>query len=375
MTDYDVIIIGGGIAGASAAYEVSRGKRVLLLEREAQPGYHATGRAAAVFIDAYENEEVQALTAASRPFMEHPPADFCAGPLLSDRELFVVGTAAQAEIVEQTYQIGAHLWPHLTLVDAAAVEARVPLLRPGVIAKAFHDPDTKDIDVDALLHGFLRGATRHGAEIVTGAEVTALDRRDGRWVVRTPAAEYRAEVIVNAAGAWAGVLAAMAGAAPRGVTPLRRSMYVVPAPAGVTVEHWPLVADIGSGWYFKPESGHIMASPSEEDPVEPCDARPDELVIAEGVDRLQQVLDLEVRRIEQQWAGLRTFAADRRPVVGYAPDAEGFFWLAGQGGFGLQTAPAMARLAAALIDRAPVPADMADRGLTQAAVDPARLGG
>lgn len=373
MPQWDVIIVGAGIAGASVAYELAPGRRVLVLERESQPGYHATGRSGAVFIDAYGNEVVQALTAAGKPFMLEPPPGFCAGPLLTPREVFVVGTAEQAEIIEGLAEMVSAIAPAARLVDGAAVEARVPLLRRGAVARALHDPETKDIDVAALLQGFLRGAKERGASVQLGAEVLGLERRGSQWHVRTRAGEEAAPVLVNAAGAWADALATLAGVTQRGLTPLRRSLFALDPPAGVDVRAWPLVADVGETWYFKPESGRILASPSEEDPVAPCDARPDDLVLAKAVDRLQGVLELEVRRLAHKWAGLRTFAPDRSPVVGYDPDAQGFFWLAGQGGFGLQTAPAVARLAAALIAGAGVPPELAACGVEAAAVAPERL--
>ena len=373
MSDWDVIIIGAGIAGASAAYEIAANRRVLLLDKESQPGYHATGRSGAVFIEPYGNEVVQALTAAGKDFFFNPPAGFSDSPLLSDRELFVVGTAEQADIIEGAFEMVRHVSPDIRLVDGAALETRVPNLRKGVVAKALHDPGVKDMDVDALLQGFLRGAKQRGAEIATGAEVVGLTPRNGGWRVETSAGTHEAETLVNAAGAWVEEIAALAGAPRRGLTPMRRSLFVVDGPPGVALRDWPLVADIGEQWYFKPESGRVLASPSEEDAMAPCDARPDDVDIAVGVDRLQRVLDLEVRHIVQKWAGLRTFAADRSPVVGFDPEVAGFFWLAGQGGFGIQTAPAMGRLAAALLAGEDVPADMRDRGLTKADVSPARL--
>ena len=370
MTDTDVIIIGAGIAGASAAYELARDSRVVVLEKEAQAGYHATGRSGAVFIEPYGNEVVQALTAASKAFMCRPPDGFCDAPLLTDRELFITGTADQADIVSGMAEMVRPLFPQLALVDGAELEARVPLMRKGIVTKALHDPSCKDIDADGLLQGFLRGAKACGAKVVLNTEVTALRRTDGRWRADTAAGEYVAPIVINAAGAWVERIAGLARVRPRGITPMRRSMYVLPPFADTPVRDWPLVGDVGETWYFKPESGRLMASPSEEDPMEPCDARPDQLVIAAGVERLQGVLDLEVRRIEQQWAGLRTFAADRSPVVGYDPGAEGFFWLGGQGGFGLQTAPAVARLVAALVAGRDVPADIA---VAYDTVAPARL--
>ncbi len=373
MEEWDAIIIGAGIAGASAAFELAGARRVVVLEREAQAGVHATGRSAAVFIEPYGNEVVQALTAASKAFFYGPPRGFCDVPLLRDRELYLVANAEQEEPLREGFATLSKGFPQLRLVEGSELEARVPLLRRGRIAAALHDPGTKEIDVDALLQGFLRGATGRGAALRTRSEVTSLLRRKDAWELETPIGAHRAPVLVNAAGAWVERIAALAGARRLGLTPLQRSMFVVDPGRDSDVRGWPLVGDLAEQWYFKPESGRLLGSPSEEDAVEPCDATPDDLTIATGVDRLEQVLDLTVRHIESKWAGLRTFAADRSPVVGFDPDAEGFFWLAGQGGFGIQTAPAMARLSAALIGGGEIPEDLRQRGVTAETVGPRRL--
>ena len=371
--EWDVIIIGAGIAGASAAHEISRTRRVLLLEMEWQPGYHSTGRSGAVFIDPYGNEIVQALSAASREFMRRPPGAFCEGSILSDRGLYLVATSEQEEQVEGAFELLRPSFPALRLVEGIEVEARVPILRPGVVSKALHDPDVKDLDVAALLQGFLRGARERGTTILSDTQAVGLERSGGRWHVDTRTGVQLAPVVVNAAGGWVEEVAALAGARGLGITPTRRSLFVVAPPAGVSLRGWPLVADVGEQYYFKTESNRLLVSPSEEDPVPPCDVQPEDVDIARGVDRLERVLDIEVRHIERKWAGLRTFAPDRSPVVGFDPEIEGFFWLAGQGGFGIQTAPATARLAAALVDGRGIPEDLRQRGITDEAISPSRL--
>jgi D-arginine dehydrogenase len=373
MEEWDAIIIGGGIAGASAAFELAGARRVVVLEQEAQAGVHATGRSAAVFIEPYGNEVVQALTAASKAFFYGPPRGFCDVPLLRDRELYIVATAEQEELLRAAFATLSKRFPQLRLVKGTELEARIPSLRRGRITAALHDPGTKEIDVDALLQGYLRGASGRGAQLRTRSEVTAIQRRQEAWEVETSTGAHRAPVLVNAAGAWVERIAALAGARGLGLTPLQRSMFVVDPGHDSGVREWPLVGDLAEQWYFKPESGRLLGSPSEEDVVEPCDAAPDDLTIATGVDRLEQVLDLEVRHIESKWAGLRTFAADRSPVVGFDPEAEGFFWLAGQGGFGIQTAPAMGRLTAALIGGGDVPEDLQRLGITAEILGPGRL--
>ncbi len=373
MEEWDAIIVGAGIAGASAAFELAGARRVVILEQEAQAGTHATGRSAAVFIEPYGNEVVQALTAASKPFFYQPPPGFCEVPLLRNRELYLTATAEQEEPLRAGFAMLSKRFPQLRLVEGPELEARVSLLRRGRIAAALHDAGTRDIDVDALLQGYLRGASGRGAELRTRSEVTAIQRRREAWEVETPGGTHRAPVLVNAAGAWVERIAALAGVRGLGLTPLQRSMFVVDPGPGSGVREWPLVADLTEQWYFKPESGRLLGSPSEEDAVAPGDAVPDDLTIATGVDRLEQVLDLHVRHIESKWAGLRTFAADRSPVVGFDPEARGFFWLAGQGGFGIQTAPAMGRLAAALIAAEDVPEDLQRLGVTAEIVGPERL--
>jgi D-arginine dehydrogenase len=372
-SQWEVIIIGAGIAGASAAYEISRSKRVLLLEMERQPGFHSTGRSGAVFVEPYGNEIVRALTAASKEFMFAPPPGFCEGPIVSDRGLYVVAAEeGEEELIAGAFEHLHGTFPALRLVDGLEVEAHVPIMRKGVISKALHDPGVKDLDVAALLQGFLRGAKKRGAVLRNEARVLGLERRSKCWHVETPAGAHVAPTVVNAAGGWVEEIAALAGVPRLGITPTRRSMFLVAPPAGVVARGWPLVADVGERYYFKPESGRILVSPSEEDPVEPCDVQPEDLDIALGVDRIERVLDIEVRHIERKWAGLRTFAPDRSPVVGFDREEEGFFWLAGQGGFGIQTAPAMGRLAAALVDGMDVPDGLQKRGVANEAISPAR---
>ena len=366
MRKFDVVIVGAGIAGASAAYELARTRRVLVLEQESQPGYHSTGRSAALFIDSYGNETVQALTAASKAFFFSPPGGFAEVPLVTAREAYLVAARDQAALLDARVDEFARTGMRPPVESHHEIEARVPQLRRGLIHAAVHDPGTQDINVDALLQGFLRGASRRGAELLTSAGITAAHRKRSQWIVESTAGEFEAPVLVNAAGAWAERIAALSGVTAISLQPLRRSMLVLDSRDTGTItdiRQWPLVADVGEQWYFKPESGQLLWSPSEEDESDACDAVPDDMVIAQAVDRLERVLDLQVRHTPRSWAGLRTFATDRSPVVGYDPGVGGFFWLAGQGGFGIQTAPAMSRIAAALIDDADLPEDVRRLGL------------
>lgn len=339
----DIIVIGGGIAGISAAAEIAAGAQVIVLETEAQIGYHATGRSAAIFIRNYGNAVLRALNEAAYPVFLNPDK-IADGTLLSPRGL--LQTADPGEMPElEAYIAGSSGIDRLGAAEACAL---VPILRPEKIAEAIYEPDAQAIDVDLLLQGYARLLKSRGGEVMTGAQVTGL-RHDGAWQVMTSQGEFTAPVVVNAAGAWADQIAQMAGLPALGLTPMRRSAAIIPAPDGHDVEHWPLFGSVSETWYAKPEAGKLMVSPADEDPVEAQDAWADDMVLAEGLHRYEQAVNVPVTRVEHSWAGLRTFAPDRTPVVGRDSRNSGFFWLAGQGGYGVQTAPAMARLAAALL--------------------------
>ncbi len=345
----DILVIGGGIAGIGAAARLAPDARVIVLEAEDAIGRHATGRSAALFIRNYGNATLRALNAVAAEAFAAPDDGFD-GPLLSARGVLFLADEASLDRAE-AYAAGAAGLARLTGAEAAAL---FPILRPERIALALHEPDAQDIDVDRLLQGFARLLRRHGGRIVPGARAEALRREGGVWRVETPAGAFAAPVVVNAAGAWADAVAARAGVATIGLRPLRRSAAILPAPGGADVSRWPLAGDVAETWYAKPTGGKLMVSPADEDPVAPHDAWPDDMVLAEGLHRYEQAVTVAVTRVERSWAGLRTFAPDRTPVVGFAPGAEGFLWLAGQGGYGVQTAPALSRLAADLcLGRAP----------------------
>ncbi len=370
MDTFDVVVIGAGIAGAAAAYEMAADRSVLLLEQEAHPGHHTTGRSAALFSETYGNAAIRALTAGSRRFYMQPPAGF-ATPLLSPRGVVMVARPDQAARLQAWVE---SVGPAASAMTAAEVLARVPVLRRDYVGAGALEPGAMDIDVHALHDGYLRGAKARGAAIVTNARLDGLTRSEAGWTVRGGADTWAAEAVVNAAGAWADQVAALAGAAPCGLQPMRRTALTVDLPDGVDAAGWPVVIDADEGFYFKPEGGRLLLSPADETPMPPCDVQPDELDIAICVDRVQRAADLPVRRVVRAWAGLRSFVADRTPVVGLDPGVPGFFWLAGQGGYGIQTAPAMGRLAAALLARRGVPADLADWGVDAAALAPGRPG-
>ncbi len=370
----DIVIIGGGIAGAGAAYALSPRCRVILLERENQPGYHTTGRSAALFSETYGNAPIRALTVASRDFLMQPPPGFCDGPLLTPRGVLQVGTADKAARLDAAYEEMRSLVPSIQRLDAAAVLRQVPALRPEmVVAGALAEPEAMDMDVNAIHRGFLRGATAAGAQIVTDAGVRGLSRDGAAWRMETTQGEFRADVVINAAGAWCDVISSMAGLQPIGLKPKRRTVLTADPPAGLDCARWPMVIDADEMIYFKPDAGRFLISPADETPSEPTDAQPDEMDIAIAVDRFEALTSLNVRRIAAKWAGLRSFVADKTIVAGFDAAAPGFFWLAGQGGYGIQTAAAMSRVAGALALGDALPSDIRDLGVAEAELSPSRL--
>ncbi|MBM6593626.1 NAD(P)/FAD-dependent oxidoreductase [Microvirga pudoricolor] len=373
MQRFDCIVVGSGIAGASAAYEIAGDRRVLLVEREMQPGYHATGRSAALFAETYGSAPVRALTAASKAFLTAPPGGFAATPLMTPRPILLIGRDDQRDRLQAAYAENAPFGTVERLTGAQA-RALVPVLDPGVITGGVLEPRAQDIDVDAVHRGYLRGFGRRGGKLALGAEVLALRHRGDLWTVATSAGPFQAPIVVNAAGAWADAVARLAGIRPIGLVPKRRSAFIFSGDTGAGTEGWPAVIDIDETFYFKPEAGLLLGSPANEDPVAAQDVQPEELDIALAVDRIEAATTLKVARIGRRWAGLRSFVADRIPVNGFDGRAPGFYWLAGQGGYGIQTAPAMARLCAALVRGEPVPDDLARHGIEPAALSPARLG-
>jgi D-arginine dehydrogenase len=367
----DVLIIGGGIAGASAAAELARTHRVLVLEGEDAPGYHSTGRSAAVFSESYGNRAVRALTRASRRFFHHPPADFSAYALLKRRSWLHVASVSQASALER-FLATEDVAPRVSRVGPEEALALSPLLLPETAAAGgVYEKDAADIDVDALHQGYLRLLRQRGGTIITGAQVTALARSGGQWLVQSTAGAFQARVVINAAGAWADRVAMLAGIAPMRIQACRRTAVLVELAARDISASWPLTVDIEEAYYFKPDAGLLFISPADETPVEPCDVQPEELDVAIAIDRLEKATGLTVARVRRKWAGLRSFAPDRAPVIGFDEAAPGFFWLAGQGGYGIQTAPAAAALAAALVRVEPRPPELA--GFDPAVVSPARF--
>ncbi len=370
----DVVVIGAGMAGAGAAAHLAAGRRVVLLERERQPGYHSTGRSAALFTETYGNRAIRILTGAGRAFYEAAVADgFTEHPVLTPRGALMVGMPGQEAQLEAAWKDLSSLDPRVQRLDASEACAMVPALRPDQVRGAVLEPDAMDIDVNELHQGYLRRLRGRGGRLVIDAEVIDLARQGGAWTVRSSAGEFAAPVVVNAAGAWADALAGLARLPPIGVVPKRRTALTIAAPAGLDTSGWPMTLDVAETFYFKPDAGRLLVSPADETPMAPCDVQPDELDVAIAIDRLMRATTIEVARVERKWAGLRSFVADKTTVCGFDPMAEGFLWLAGQGGYGIQTAEAMARCAVSLIDHGSLPDDIATRGLAAAALSPARF--
>jgi len=368
----DVIILGAGIAGASAAYELAPTHRVLLLEREAQPGLHATGRSAAIFSEIYGNAVIRGLSRATRDFLFSPPQGFADAPLVTPRGTLFIAPPEQVAAL-RAMRDDPDVAAGTEVVGPDDAVRRVPILRREKVAQALYAPGDTDIDVNALHQGFLRGFKARGGTLICDTHIEALDRKGNTWRAVAGDTAYEAPVLVNAAGAWADTVARLAGAKPLGIMPKRRTVALLDAPADHDIRNWPLTIDADETFYFKPDAGRLLLTPADETPSPPCDAQPEELDIALAVDRFESMTTVGVRRVAHKWAGLRSFAPDRTPVVGFDHDAGGFFWLAGQGGYGMQTSSAMARTAAALIRGDAIPADIAREGVTAAALSPARL--
>jgi D-arginine dehydrogenase len=366
----DVIVVGAGIAGASVAWFLAPHARVVVLERESFAGFHTTGRSAAHFSESYGSPQVRALSRATRPFLERPPSGFAGHPILHPRSALVIGSADQADRVREEFEAVRHFTPALTLLSGSAVMDLVPVLRPEAARIAFFEPDSADIDVNELHQGFLCGAKANGVALHVDTEVRSIRREAGEWVVNET---WQAPIVVNAAGAWADVLAAMAGVAPIGLGPRRRSAFTFTAPEGIDSAAWPFVVDIDETFYFKPDAGLLLGSAANADPTHPHDVQPEEFDIALGIHRIEEATTMTIRRPARTWAGLRSFVPDGDLVGGFAPGAQGFFWLAAQGGYGIQTSAAMAEACASMILGRPMPWHLLDQGITADLLGPARL--
>ncbi len=370
--NFDVLVIGAGMAGTSVAAHLAQKCRVGIVEMEDHPGFHSTGRSAALFSEIYGNDVIRALSRASRAFFVHPFDGFTEVPLLHKRGALYVARedqmpsltrlASQPDVAAETVKVSAREAMQLC-----------PILRDDYVEAALFEPGAMDIDVDALHQGYIRMLRAAGAELILGQGIDRMERLSGLWHCHTREGVLTAPLVVNAAGAWADAVGAMAGAEAIGLVPTRRTAVLVPQPVGQDLDASPIVIDVDEQFYFKPDAGTLLLSPCDEDRVEPCDVHPEDLSVAIAVDRVQAATKLDVRRLISRWAGLRNFVADRTPVVGLDSTIEGFFWLAGQGGYGIQTAPALSALAASLVLNDGGEAHFVDTAVIHS-ISPARAG-
>lgn len=368
----DVVVIGAGIAGASVAAALASNMRVTLLEMEQQPGYHTTGRSAAVYAPSYGPVAVRTLTRASRAFYDAPPTGFALQPLLTPRQILMIAREDQGDALEALIA-EASAETSVERLDSRGLLDHQPLLRDDYAVAGMLDKGGQDIDVAGLHQGYLRQFKARGGTLLTKTEVGGLSRQGDVWTIRTEQGTLSAPIIVNAAGAWADQIGRLAGAERIGLVPKRRTAMVVAEPAGFTRRDAPITIDVEEQFYLKPDAGRLLISPADETPTDPCDVQPDEMDVAICADRIMTAFAIDIKRIENKWAGLRSFVADKEPVIGYSNSAPGFFWMAGQGGYGIQSAPAAAELAAALVQGLPVPEHIAAEGIDLTRVSPERM--
>lgn len=369
VEQFDICIIGGGLAGLSAAAGLASERKVVLVEREIHWAYHATGRSAALFAESYGNAAVRALTRASRDFYFGSDGS---RPFTQPRRVLFVAAATQQGGLNALDAMLSAMPASVVPLDPDAALRLCPALRPDIVSGALLDRDARDIDVAAVVDHYARQFRSRGGRQCRAAEVVGLERAGGAWHIRAGDIQIRAAIVINAAGAWADEVARAAGVAAAGLEPRRRTAVRVSA-GPWAVAQWPCVIDALEQWYFRPDAGALLLSPADETPSAPCDAQPDDYDIALAIERVEAVTRLVVDRPLSAWAGLRTFAADRTPIVGFDPDVPGFYWMAGQGGYGIQMAPALAQLVVAQTSGHQPPAQLAAAGVDAAALSPARL--
>jgi D-arginine dehydrogenase len=367
------MVVGAGLLGASAAFHSSKHHTTVLVEQESSPGYHSSGRSAAVLLPPYGGPLARALTAASREFFANPPAGFCDSALLTPRGALFIAAAGKLDLLERWRRAPDTSVDTAKALTPAQAAERVPILRTERIAGAVLLPNVADLDAAALLQGYLKSFRANGGGLFVNAEVTSISRTAGVWEIATHAGVKRAKTLVNAAGAWADSIAELAGVAPKGLTPTRRTMAVINVPDAMDVRSWPLVVDAAETFYFKPDAGRLVLSPADRTEVPPQDILPDELDVAVAIDRFEAATTLQVRRIEHQWAGLRTFTSDDDPIIGFDADVPDFLWVAGFGGFGVQACEGAGLCCEALLGHKPLPARLIELGLDLERLSPRRL--
>ena len=370
-TNCDFLVIGAGVSGAAAAWELAALGSTILLDMEDQPGHHSSGRSAALYTPNYGPAVVREICRAAGAFFEAPPPGFADHPLLSPRGALTLSVDDPENLMDALLKDAPpeHPIEEISLERAAEL---CPLIRPEVFRRAIFEPGVTDMDAASIHQGYLKGFKARGGRIALSAGVTALERSGGAWTAVTKAGQFRAPIVVNAAGAWADRVGAMAGLSPIGLQPCLRTVILLDVPPAFCGPSQPVGEVVETWHYFKPEAGRILASPGDETPVEPMDAYPDDMVIAELADYLERHTLIKVERILRSWAGLRSFVADHCPVVGFDPGTEGFFWLAGQGGYGIMMSPVLGRATAALVSSGELPDDLKERGITPADLSPAR---
>jgi D-arginine dehydrogenase len=372
MSNFDAIVIGGGIAGASIGYELSSDRSVCLLEMESALAFHTTGRSAATFLEALGTDQIRGLTTGSRAFLENPPEMIESAPL-SPLPLLMYAKQGRTVAIKEFYEAVNRWVPNSQILDASEVISYCPVMRQEHVESGFYDPNAMELDVQAIHQGYVRGFRANGGEIKRSEKVVAMSHADGLWQVETSAGNiYHAPIVVNAAGAWGDEVAKLAGVNLCGLVPKVRTIFMVNSPSGDATKDLPIVGDIDGAYYFKPEGNQFLVSPMDQTPSAPCDASPDELEIARALDELNAATTIAAKSVNSTWGGLRSFVADENPVIGYDQGIDGFFWMVGQGGYGIQTSPAVARLSAALVRRQGVPEDLISRGVDASALAPGR---
>jgi len=374
----EVLVIGGGIAGISAAARIAQHAETIVLEGESALGYHSSGRSATFYHFGIGNDAVRGMTAASSSFFAAPPSDYHDGPLWSEKAALFIADQQSMPELEALHVEMDRFTSTVKRIGPDEVQEIVPVVKTGAdgVVSGLLDTGGRKLDADALLQANARAFRRAGGTIVFDAPVTAISRAGDRWEVETPAGSFSARILVNAAGAWADVIAGLAGVRPLGLQPLRRTIIGFAPPPELDVSGWPFLKTVSDeGFYMLPDAGLLLASPMDVTPHEPSDVQPDEYDVALAAWRVEEATTLTVGRVSTRWAGLRSFVADKVPTAGFAPDADGFFWLAGQGGYGLQTAPAMAMATEALMFDLPWPEALRAQGVAPEHIRPERLFG
>lgn len=361
-SSFDIAVIGAGIAGASVAAALAKHASVILIEKEQHPGYHSTGRSAAMYIPSYGPPMIQTLTRASGDFLHNPPPGFSTTPLLGARAEMLIARKDQLATIDAFMQQHS-ADTNIQLLNSADIRRQCPLLKTNYAASAILDTSGSDINVNALHQGYLANFKASGGVLITGGEVKKLKNQTSAWSVETTTEKYTTGIVVNAAGAWADEIGSMAKVETIGLVAKRRTALTIDVPTGINTKLMPLVADIDEAFYVKPEAGTLLLSPANEDPIQPCDVQPEELDIAICIDEIEKAFDIQVTTIKHKWAGLRSFVSDNEPVAGYSEKTNNFFWLAGQGGYGIQSSPALSRYAASVILGNEIPTDLISHGI------------